>query len=127
MHNLIVTRFENKVVNICIDTFRYIYCKVIKEGYNYENFKLAKVENIDKVKLASEASQENFAFLATKYEKIAKLEHLVCPKVGGLKPTCAPPTFESGGGGGHMPPLPPPPFSYALESWVMSFILTTSE
>ena len=41
-----------------------------------------RVENIDKVKLASEPSQDNFAFLATKYEKIAKLEHMVCPTVG---------------------------------------------
>ena len=41
-----------------------------------------RVENIDKVKLASEASQENFVFLTTKYEKKkAKLEHMVCPKV----------------------------------------------
>ena len=66
--------------------------------------------------MASEASQENFEknmFLITKYEQIAKLEHLLCPKVGGGdKPTCnPPPTFESGGGGGggHVPP-----FSYAL-------------
>ena len=28
-----------------------------------------RVENIKKVKVASEADQENFAFLATKYEK----------------------------------------------------------
>ena len=27
------------------------------------------MENINKVKLASEASQENFAFLTTRYEK----------------------------------------------------------
>ena len=68
-----------------------------------------RFENIDKVKLASEASQENFAFLATKYEKIAKLEHLVCPKVGGLKPTCAPPPhFWKWGGGAHAPAAPPP-------------------
>ena len=40
-------------------------------------------------------------FLITKYEQIVKLEHLLCPKVGGggggHKLTCAPPpTFESG-------------------------------
>ena len=63
------------------------------------------LENINNVKVASEASQENFAFLTTKYEKIAKLEQLVCPKVGGgrLKPTCAPTLLKVGGG--HMPPL----------------------
>ena len=36
---------------------------------------------------------------------MAKLEHLVCPKVGGLKPTWAPPPLLKVGG--HMPPLPP--------------------
>ena len=65
------------------------------------------LENIDLLKLASEASQENFekkGFLTTKYEQIVKLKHLLCPKVGGHKPTCAPSTFESGG---LVPPLPP--------------------
>ena len=41
------------------------------------------LENIDLLKLASEASQENFeknVFLTTKYEQIVKLEHLLCPK-----------------------------------------------
>ena len=48
-------------------------------------------------------------FLTTKYEQIVKLEHLLCPKVGGggTNPL-VPPTFESGGGGLV------PPFSYAL-------------
>ena len=55
-------------------------------------------------KLASEASQENFAFLTLKNEEMAKLEHLICPKVGGLKPTCAPPLLKVRG---HKPPLPP--------------------
>ena len=73
------------------------------------------LENIDLLKLASEASQEDFekiVFLTTKYEQIVKLEHLLCPKVGGggHKPTCAPPpTFESGEAR-----APLPPFSYAL-------------
>ena len=49
-------------------------------------------------------------FLTTKYEKIAKLEHLVCPKVGGSNPL-VPPTFESAGA---QAPAAPPPFSYAL-------------
>ena len=54
------------------------------------------------MKLASEASQKNLPFLTSKiYEKKAKLEHLVSPKVGG------------GGGGGaqsHLcPPVPPSP------------------
>ena len=44
-------------------------------------------EDINKVKVASEASQENFAFLTLKNEEMAKLEHLICPKVGGHKPT----------------------------------------
>ena len=40
-------------------------------------------------------------------KKIAKLEHLVCPKRGGggLKPTCAP-TFDCWGGGGGCPRCP---------------------
>ena len=33
---------------------------------------------------------------------------------GGHKPTCGPPTFESGGGVGARAPLPP--FSYALDN-----------
>ena len=38
---------------------------------------------------------------------MAKLEHLICPKVGGgLKPTCAPPpTFESAGAQAPAAPL----------------------
>ena len=40
------------------------------------------LENIDKIKFASEASQANFAFLTTNYEPIAKLQHLILPKVG---------------------------------------------
>ena len=70
------------------------------------------LENIDLLKLASEASQENFekknVFLTTKYEQIVKLEHLLCPKVGGggTNPL-VPPTFESGGG--LVPPCPPSP------------------
>ena len=35
-----------------------------------------------KLKLVSEASQENVEFLITKSDKIAKLEYLGCPKVG---------------------------------------------
>ena len=69
-------------------------------------------KNIDLLKLAGEASQENFenVFLSTKYEQIVKLEHLLCPKVGGgHKPTCAPPPFESGDVRASLPP-----FSYAL-------------
>ena len=70
--------------------------------------------------MASEASQENFEknmFLTTKYEQIVKLEHLLCPKVGGGAQThlCPPPpTFESGGLVPPPPAPPPPPFSYAL-------------
>ena len=57
------------------------------------------LENIDLLKLASEASQENFEKMCFQSqnmpEQIAKLEHLLCPKVcvcggGGHKPTCAP-------------------------------------
>ena len=36
---------------------------------------------------------------------MAKLEHFIFPKVGGLKPTCAPPLLKVRG---HKPPLPPP-------------------
>ena len=65
-------------------------------------------EIINKVKLAREASQENFAFLTTKYQQMAKAEHLICPKVGGGAQThfCPPPTFESAG---HKPLLLPSP------------------
>ena len=35
---------------------------------------------------------------------MVKLEHFICPKVGGLKPTCAPPLLKVRG---HKPPLPP--------------------
>ena len=72
------------------------------------------LENIDLLKLASKASKENFekiVFLTTKYEQIVKLEHLLCPKVGGTNPL-VPPTFESGEA--RVPPPAPPPF-YALE------------
>ena len=58
--------------------------------------------------MASEASQENFekiVFLTTKYVQIVKLEHLLCPKVGGggHKPTCAPHFWKWGG---TCPPAP---------------------
>ena len=71
------------------------------------------LENIDLLMLASEASQENFekknVFLTTKYEQIVKLEHLLCPKVGGggTNPL-VPPTFESGEARAP-PPAPPSP------------------
>ena len=46
-------------------------------------------------------------FLTTKYEQIVKLEHLLCPKVGGgHKPTCAPHFWKWGG---SCPPCPPSP------------------
>ena len=73
------------------------------------------LENIDLLKLASEASQENFeknVFLTPKYEQIVRLEHLFCPKVGGHKHTCAPPPLLKVGGARAPPPCPP--FSYAL-------------
>ena len=64
--------------------------------------------------MASGASEENFAFLTTKYDQMAKLEHLICPKVwgGGRNPLVLP-TFESGRGVHKPPPAPPP--SYALD------------
>ena len=41
---------------------------------------------------------------------MAKLEHFIFPKVGGLKPTCAPHFWKCGGTSPRCPP-----FSYALE------------
>ena len=77
---------------------------------------LQSLENIYVLKLASEASQENFekfVFLTTKYEQIVNLEHLLCPKVGGGAQThLCPPLLKVGR---HVPP-PLPPFSYALDS-----------
>ena len=67
-------------------------------------------EDINKVKLASEASQENFAFLTLKNEEMAKLEHLICSKVGGgggAQTHLSPPTFESAGA--QAPAAPPSP------------------
>ena len=67
------------------------------------------LENIDLLKLASEASQENFeknVFLTTKYEQIVKLEHLLCPKVGGAQTHLCPPLLKVGR---HVPPCPPSP------------------
>ena len=59
-------------------------------------------------------------FLITKYEQIVKLKHLLCPKGGGHKPTCAPsPTHFWKWG--HVPTLPP--FSYASEYKSKTFIL----
>ena len=80
----------------------------MKNYYSDLSLKL-NFEIIHKVKLAREASQENFAFLTTKYQQMAKAEHLICPKVGGHKPTFGPPTFESAGA-----QAPAAPFSYAL-------------
>ena len=71
----------------------------MKNYYSDLSLKL-NFEIINKVKLAREASQEHFAFLTTKYQQMAKAEHLICPKGGGgHKPTFAapPPTFESAG------------------------------
>ena len=63
----------------------------MKNYYSDLSLKL-NFEIINKVKLAREASQENFAFLTTKYQQMAKAEHLICPKVGGgHKPTFTPP------------------------------------
>ena len=65
------------------------------------------LKNIDVLKLASEASQENFekiVFLTTKYEQIVKLEHLLCPKVGGTNPLVPPPPLLKVGR--HVPPPP---------------------
>ena len=66
------------------------------------------LENIDLLKLASEASQENFekiVFLTTKYVQIVKLEHLLCPKVGGGAQThLCPPLLKVGR---DVPPCPP--------------------
>ena len=72
------------------------------------------LENIDLLKLTSEASQEKFeknVFLTTKYEQIVTLEHLLCPKVGGgvAQTHLCPPLLKVGR---HVPP--PAPFSYAL-------------
>ena len=61
------------------------------------------LENIDLLKLASEASQENFeknVFLTTKNEQIVNLEHLLCPKVGGGAQTHLCPPLSK---------VPPPP------------------
>ena len=69
----------------------------MKNYYSDLSLKL-NFEIINKVKLAREASQENFAFLTTKYQQMAKAEHLICPKVCVL-----------GGGGGHKPLLLPSP------------------
>ena len=54
----------------------------MKNYYSDLSLKL-NFEIINKVKLAREASQENFAFLTTKYQQMAKAEYLICPKVGG--------------------------------------------
>ena len=68
------------------------------------------LENIDLLKLASEASQENLekiVFLTTKYEQIVKLEHLLCPKVGGGGTnTLVPPIPHFWKWGGTCPPAP---------------------
>ena len=72
-------------------------------------FSYLNLENINKEKLASKASKENFAFLSTKYEKILKSEHLACQKVGGggrTNPLVAPPFLKVRQ---HVPLLPPFP------------------
>ena len=79
---------------------------------------------IDLLKLASEASQENFEKNCIFNHKIwanIEIRTFAMPKSGGggaqthLCPP--PPTFESGEARGPPPPAPPPPpFSYALAS-----------
>ena len=64
---------------------------------------------MNKVKLSSQASQENFeeiAFFRTKYEQMTKLEHLICPKGGDTNPLVVPSLLKVQG---HVPPLPPNP------------------
>ena len=52
--------------------------------------------------------QEKIVFLTTKYEQIVKLEHLLCPKVGGAQThLCPPPPLLKVGR--HVPPPPCPP------------------
>ena len=64
------------------------------------------MENINKAKLASEASQEYFSFLTLKNEEMAKLEHFIFPKVGGGGSNpLVPPTFESAGAQAPAAPL----------------------
>ena len=70
----------------------------MKNYYSDLSLKL-NFEIINKVKLRREASQENFAFLTTKYQQMAKAEHLICPKVC----VCV------GGGGAQTHFCPPPP------------------
>ena len=62
---------------------------------------------MNKVKLASGANEENFAFLTTKYDQLAKLEHLICPKVWGAQTHLCSPLLKVDGGGGHKPPPTP--------------------
>ena len=50
-------------------------------------------------------------FLITKYEQIVKLEHLLCPKGGGHKRTCAPPPLLKVGARAH-------PATLLLRPWV---------
>ena len=79
----------------------------MKNDYSDLSLKL-NFEIINKVKLAREASQENFAFLTTKYQQMAKAEHLICPKVWGGAQThfCPPPLLKVRG---HKPVLLPSP------------------
>ena len=79
---------------------------------------LAKFRKYWFIKVGERSEPRKFwkkiVFLTTKYVQIVKLEHLLCPKVGGgggggYKPTCAPHFWKWGG------TCPPPPFSYALD------------
>ena len=73
------------------------------------SFKLASLENINKVKLASGASQESFEFFFN-YKIFGEIRTLDLPISGGggTNPLVLPSHFWKGGGG-HKPPCPPSP------------------
>ena len=71
---------------------------------------LAKFRKYWFIKVGERSEPRKFwkknVFLTTKYVQIVKLEHLLCPKVGGgVQTHLCPPTFESGEARAPCPPL----------------------
>ena len=85
-----------------------------------------RLENIDLLKLASEEKFEQKCVFNYRIWANSEIRTFALPKSGGgHKPTCAPPTFESGEACAPLPPSPTP-LIHNRQFLVVHVILDTS-